>query len=104
MQTAPGAEAPKVSMLIETPSLPVYLLQPKLVPASTESRLVTALGNTDSRYSASCASNSSQQGIETTRTFLPSPRNCSAALTQSWVSLPVPIRIRSGVPSLSESI
>jgi len=48
MQTLPGAEEPKVSMLIEATSLPVYLHQPKLTPFP--SRLVTALGNTDSRY------------------------------------------------------
>ena len=41
------------------------------------------------------------QGIDTTRTFLPSARSWAAALVQSSSSVPVPMMIRSGVPLLS---
>ena len=41
-------------------------------PASTETRAVTAAGSTDSRYAASCSSNHSRHGADTTRALTPS--------------------------------
>ncbi len=64
---------------------------------------VTAEGNTDSRYAASCASNRSVHGIETTRAFTPSPARTSAADVASATSEPVAMRMMSGVPSQSAS-
>ena len=56
-------------------------------------------GMTESRYSFGCFSNSSQQGMLTTRTFTPSDLSCSYALTHNCTSLPLLIRMTSGVPS-----
>ncbi len=50
---------------------PMYLAQPNEVPASTDTRAATEGGSTESLYSWLCSSNSSQQGRDTTRTFLP---------------------------------
>ncbi len=45
----PGADAPKRSIEIESPSSPTHLLQPSATPASTESRAFTSGGSTSSR-------------------------------------------------------
>ena len=71
------------------------------MPASIATRLVTAAGNTLSRYAGSCLSKRLVLGIETTRTFLPSAANTSAAFTANSTSEPVAMKINSGVPSQS---
>ena len=55
-------------------------------------------GRTLSRYASSCSSNSSQDGMLTTRTAIPSAASSSRAPRQSDTSLPLPIRITSGLP------
>ena len=75
----------------------------KWLAASTHTRAFTLRGSTLSLYSAVCFSNSSMQGMETTRTFLPLAESSSFAPMQSSISLPVPMRITSGVPSQSLS-
>src|SRR4051812_29718049 len=92
-----GAEAPKVFMPIVLPVLPTYLCQPKVPAASTLTRAVTCGGRTLLRYASSCSSNSSQLGIETTRDFTPSARSFSCACTHKPTSVPVPMRMTSGV-------
>ena len=67
-------------------------------PASIETRAFTAAGSTDSRYAASCSSNHSWHGTETTRALMPSPFSTSRASTAICTSEPVAIRITSGVP------
>src|SRR5690606_29975826 len=47
--TPPGALAPKRSMPTTAPSRPTYWRQKPVMPASTATRLRTALGSTDSR-------------------------------------------------------
>lgn len=126
---APGADAPKSSTPMFAPWNPVYFIQPKVEPASTDTRAVTEGGSTESLhrirpaasirlqeicknclscmhtpgsfstevlmtylYSCGCSSNSSQQGIDTTRTFFPSSDNTLPAFTASSSSLPVPGR------------
>jgi selenocysteine lyase/cysteine desulfurase len=64
-------------------------------------RATQSLGNTLSRYAASCASNTSAQGMETTRTARSA--RASAALMASATSDPVAMRITSGAPSQSRS-
>src|SRR5690554_2088091 len=66
-----GAEAPNVVMPTTSPSRPTYLRQKSAWAASTATRARTAGGSTLSRYSRSWASNSSVQGMETTRTRRP---------------------------------
>ena len=48
------------------------------MPASTDTRAVTAAGSTDSRYAASCCSNHSRLGAETTRAWMPVGRELLA--------------------------
>src|SRR5713226_3612922 len=59
----PGADAPKCSIEIESPSSPTHCLHPSATPASTESRAFTSGGSTSSRYSRGWDSKSSQHGI-----------------------------------------
>ena len=47
----PGADAPKCSIEIESPSSPTHCFQPSATPASTERRAFTSGGSTSSRYS-----------------------------------------------------
>ena len=54
-----------------------------------------------SLYSSDCFSNSSKQGMETTRALMPSSASCAFALTQSSTSEPVASSSTSGVPSQS---
>src|SRR5690606_18923163 len=49
-----GADSPKVSMPMMAPSRPTYLYQKSLCAASIATRANTSLGNTVSRYIASC--------------------------------------------------
>src|SRR6185503_5009557 len=72
-----GADAPKSRRATIRPSMPTYRRQPRLVPASTATRARTDGGRTDARYSSVCRSNSSQQGMLTTRDFIPSVFNFS---------------------------
>src|SRR5687767_14132240 len=65
--TSPGADAPKRSKQITSPASPTYRSQPCRTPASIANRALTDGGKTSSRYSFDSASNSSQQGMETTR-------------------------------------
>ena len=67
-------------------------------PASIETRALTAAGSTDSRYAASCSSNHSWHGTDTTRALTPSPLSTSRASTAICTSEPVAIRMTSGVP------
>ena len=93
-----GAEAPKLSMPTTAPSRPTYLPQKPVTPASTATRRRTALGSTDSRQAASWRSNTSVEGIDTTRVFRPAASSTCLASIASATSEPVPIRIRSGTP------
>src|SRR5690606_22916578 len=93
-----GAEAPKRSRPITAPSRPTYLRQKSVMPASTATRLRTALGSTDSRYAASWRSNTSVEGIDTTRVLSPAASSCALASIASDTSEPVPSRITSGLP------
>src|SRR5271157_2602415 len=67
-----GADAPKSSCPTTSPASPTYLLQPKVVPASTATLARTPGGSTSALYSGDCFSNNSHEGIETTRAFTPS--------------------------------
>ena len=71
---------------------------------STDSRAFTSGGSTSSRYSADCASNSSQPGIDTTRTAIPSSVSLRPASSVRPTSAPVAIRIRSGEELDSHSV
>ena len=75
-----GADAPKPFMQMMSPSKPIYFCQPKSAAASTASLARTFLGSTLSLYAASCASNTSQQGMEMTLAFTPFAASSSAAL------------------------
>src|SRR5262249_44957533 len=68
----PGADAPKRSTPTPAPPRPTQRSQPNVAPASTASRRVTVRGKTVSRYSADSDSNSSQDGMLTTRARMPS--------------------------------
>ena len=103
-RSCPGADAPKCSIEIESPWSPTHLLQPSSTPGSTESRARTSGGSTSSRYSAGCSSKSSQHGIETTRTAVPSAAILRPASSVSPTSAPVAIRIRSGEADDSHSV
>src|ERR1051326_7575321 len=94
--TSPGADAPNRSRHTTSPDDPTYRSHPCLTPASTASRAVTAGGNTSSRYDCGCSSNSSQQGIDTTRAATPSASNFSLASSASETSDPVAIKISRG--------
>src|SRR5262249_11873559 len=72
-----GAEAPKVFMPMISPVLPTNWRQPKTDACSTATRAVTADGNTESLYCWLCFSNSSHDGMLTTRAFTPSLVSCS---------------------------
>jgi hypothetical protein len=93
-----GADPPKLSMPTTAPSRPTYLRQKSVMPASIATRLRQASGSTDSRYAASWRSNTSLDGIDTTRT--PSP-SCPAACIAMPTSEPVAIRTSRGAPTLS---
>src|SRR5271165_3542299 len=81
-----GADAPKSSCPTDSPASPTYLLQPSVVPASTDTRAFTVGGKTPARYSGVCFSNSSHDGIDTTRAFTPSLVSFSYAPTHSCSS------------------
>src|SRR5882724_825001 len=66
-----GAEAPNVFIPRIAPSRPVYLAHPIVEACSTATRAVTEGGNTIARYSLLCRSNSSQDGMLTTRARIP---------------------------------
>ena len=70
-----GADAPNVSIPIATPASPTYRAHPSVDPCSTDTRAATDEGSTCSRYSG-CSrqyrSNSSQEGMLTTRVRMPS--------------------------------
>jgi hypothetical protein len=68
------------------------------MPASTDTRALTADGSTDSRYASSCSANHSRLGADTTRVAIPAASRVSRASTASCTSEPVPIRMTSGVP------
>ena len=72
-----GAEAPKVCIPIIAPPVPTKRSQPNVEACSTETRARHAGGSTSSLYSGGCWSNSSQDGMLTTRTFSPSAVSCS---------------------------
>src|SRR5262249_9126380 len=72
-----GAEAPKGCMPMASPVVPTYRCQPKVEACSTETRAVTAGGRTLSRYSWLWRSNSSHEGMLTTRALMPSAASFS---------------------------
>src|SRR5262249_20676933 len=72
-----GAEAPKVFMPMISPVLPTNWRQPKTDACSTATRAVTPDGDTESLYCWLCFSNSSHDGMLTTRAFTPSLVSCS---------------------------
>src|SRR5690606_23219616 len=84
-----GAEAPKVVMPTTSPSRPTYLRQKSAWAASTATRARTEGGSTLSRQGRSWASNSSVQGIDTTRTRRPAAASLSAAAMAKATSEPV---------------
>lgn len=94
-----GADSPNVVIPTIAPFRPTYLYQKSSIPASIATRRVTELGSTLSLYAGDCASKMSVEGIDTTRTFLPSARSLSADSTASCTSEPVAIRMISGSPS-----
>ena len=61
-------------------------------------RAFTAGGSTLSRYSCGCCSNISHDGIDTTRERMPKAPSFSWALAARLASLPVAIKITSGLP------
>src|SRR5262249_13879217 len=65
-----GADAPKERMPMLCPVAPTYLAQPKVEACSTETRAFTSGGNTRSRYSRGWSSNSSHDGMLTTRALI----------------------------------
>src|SRR5262249_14705019 len=93
-----GAEAPNPVIPMTAPVNPVYLAHPRVEACSTATRAITAGGRTEAQYSGVCFSNSSHEGMLTTRAFTPDAVSCSYASTQSDTSLPVAIRITSGAP------
>src|SRR5437667_3135712 len=76
-----GADSPKVSIPMTGPSS-TYLDQPAVTPASTATRGMPR-GRTASRYAASWRSNTLVQGMDTTRTAMPSVASACRALTAS---------------------
>ena len=75
------------------------VLVPRMAtPASTETRALTEAGSTASLYSASCSSNHSRDGADTTRALMPSPARVLAAETAHCTSEPVAMIMTSGVP------
>ena len=82
-------------MEIAIPFMPMYLCHPKDDRASSEILLVIFDGRIFSLYSEDCASKSSIEGIETTRT----PFSPSAASSARETSEPVAITIFSSSPS-----
>ena len=99
-----GPDAPNPSIDKDFPLRPTYLPQPKEERASTEIRFSTEAGSTLSRYSLLCISKTSIDGMETTRTALPSALKISAAFSASSTSEPVAMKMSSGVFSESERI
>src|SRR6185503_6005104 len=89
--SAAGADSPNVSMPTTAPSMPTYLRQKSVTPASTATRGIPR-GRTESRYAASCRSNTLVEGIETTRTPTPSSPRIFCAASASGTSDPVAIR------------
>ena len=83
-------------------SAPTYRRQPPVDPASTAT-LGTPAGSTLARQSASCASNTLVQGIDTTRMRLPASVRRRAESTASPTSEPVAISTQSGRPPQSTS-
>jgi len=71
---------------------------PKVEACSTAMRAITSGGSTLSWYSRVWCSKMSQDGIETTREWMPSAISCSWACTTRQTSLPEAIRITSGFP------
>src|SRR5437773_2357721 len=79
-KTLSGAEAPNWRMPTTAPVRPTYWCQPNGDANSTATRAVTEDGSTASRYNGSFVqlySNISQDGILTTRAFIPSSLSCS---------------------------
>jgi len=92
--TLSGAEAPKRSwMATIVPNGPAYLSQPSGMPASTATRARTVGGSTESRYSCGWASNSSHEGMLTTRAPMPFSCMIFCAPRATSTSEPVAIRI-----------
>ena len=93
----PGADAPKRSKPIDRPFGPIYLSQPRVIPASNEIFIAPRLGIIESLYSLDWASNNSQHGILTTLTLLSFINfdTSKARLT----SEPVAKKINSGLSS-----
>ena len=80
------------------PASPTYDFQVRSMPASMETRALTDAGSTDSRYSASCSSNHSRHGTDTTRALMPSSFSVARASTAICTSEPVARKMTSGVP------
>src|SRR5699024_6500171 len=95
MTTPAGAEEPKCSTDKHSPYKPTYLCQPKLAPISIDKRLRIEDGKTLSRYSFVCASKRSKDGIETTRTSIPSFARASFASIARLTSDPAAKRMAS---------
>ena len=85
-----------------TPWSPTYCFQPMGVAASIETRARISGGRTLSRYSAGWASNSSQEGRETTRAIMSFSCNICPASRAMCTSEPVPMRITSGFSVASQ--
>ena len=68
------------------------------MPASTDTRAVTAGGEDGFPVGGVLLVEPLQRGADTTRALMPSPLSCSRVFTASCTSEPVAIRITSGLP------
>src|SRR5262249_32536328 len=82
-----GADAPKPCMPTMAPSGPTYRSHPRVAACSTATRARIRGGSTLARYCASCCSNSSHDGMLTTRLPMPRRPSSSCTATQSCTSL-----------------
>src|SRR5690606_23031958 len=86
--TSAEAEAPNRSRPMVSPSLPTKRSHPRVTPASTET-LSTSSGSSSARKAASCFSNSSTHGIETTSAPMPFVSSSFAQSSATATSDPV---------------
>ena len=88
-----GAEAVDAD---ESPRSPTQRSQPKVAPASTETRAVTGARQDRLAVLRTCCAKISQHGIDTTRAAIPSPSQQLARLEGECTSEPVAIMMACG--------
>ena len=79
------------------PCSPTQRVQPKVAPASIETRALISCGRTAARYVSSCSSKSSHHGIETTRAGIFCVASSFCTARARLTSEPVAIRIARGL-------